>query len=46
MIKRSSANIPENENTFTPLPTNITPAGIQLDPDTGVDLTNTENITK
>ena len=46
MIIRSSADIPENENTFTPLPTNITPAGIQLDPDTGVDLTNTENSTK
>ncbi len=46
MIRRSSTVVPENENTFTPLPTNITPAGIQLDPDTGVDLTNTENTTK
>ena len=31
------------ESTFTPLPTNITPLGIELDPDTGVDLSNTEN---
>ena len=31
------------ESTFTPLPTNITPLGIELDPDTGVDLSNTTN---
>ena len=31
------------ESTFTPLPTSITPLGIELDPDTGVDLTNYEN---
>ena len=31
------------DSTFTPLPTNITPLGIELDPDTGVDLSNTEN---
>ena len=31
------------ESTFTPLPTSITPLGIELDPDTGVDLSNTEN---
>jgi len=31
------------ENTFTPLPRNITPAGIELDPDTGVDLSNSKN---
>ena len=30
------------ESTFTPLPTNITPLGIELDPDTGVDLSNAE----
>ena len=30
------------ESTFTPLPTSITPLGIELDPDTGVDLSNTE----
>ena len=29
------------DNTFTPLPINITPAGIELDPETGVDLSNT-----
>ena len=31
------------DNTFTPLPRNITPVGIELDPDTGVDLSNNEN---
>ena len=30
------------ESTFTSLPTSITPLGIELDPDTGVDLSNTE----
>jgi MFS family permease len=30
------------ESTFTPLPTTITPLGIELDPETGVDLSNTE----
>ena len=30
------------ESTFTPLPTSITPLGIELDPDTGVDLSNNE----
>ena len=31
--------IEENpDNTFTPMPRNITPLGIELDPDTGVDL--------
>jgi len=29
------------ESTFTPLPTTITPLGIELDPDTGVDLSDT-----
>ena len=28
---------------FTPLPKDITPLGIELDPDTGADLSNTEN---
>ena len=40
VAKRSNDEITENENTFTPLPRNITPIGIQLDPDTGVDLSN------
>ena len=31
------------ESTFTPLPSSITPLGIELDPDTGVDLSNTSN---
>ena len=31
------------ESTFTPLPREITPLGIELDPDTGVDLSNTQN---
>ena len=30
------------ESTFTPLPTSITTLGIELDPDTGVDLSSTE----
>ncbi len=29
-------------NTFTPLPRNITPAGFELDPETGVDLSDSE----
>ena len=41
MTRRSSTENPDN--TFTPLPRNITPVGIQLDPDTGVDLSNSEN---
>jgi len=31
------------DSTFTPLPKDITPLGIELDPDTGVDLSNTTN---
>ena len=39
----SQREVEENsESTFTPLPTSITPLGIELDPDTGVDLSNTE----
>jgi len=38
----AGTDIEENDNTFTPLPRNITPVGIQLDPDTGVDLSNSE----
>jgi MFS family permease len=30
------------ESTFTPLPRNITPLGIELDPTTGTDISNTE----
>ena len=30
------------DSTFTPLPKNITPLGMELDPDTGVDLSNTD----
>ena len=42
MIKRRS--IEDNpDNTFTPMPRNITPLGMELDPDTGVDLSNKEN---
>ena len=43
MTKRRSSEIIDNENTFTTLPSNITPVGIQLDPDTGVDLSNTKD---
>jgi len=39
----SQREIEDNpESTFTPLPTSITPLGIELDPDTGVDLSNTK----
>ena len=41
MTRRSSGENPDN--TFTPMPRNITPLGMELDPDTGVDLTNKEN---
>jgi len=40
LSKREIENNPES--TFTPLPTTITPLGIELDPDTGVDLSNVE----
>ena len=40
MTKRTSEENPEN--TFTPMPRNITPLGMELDPDTGVDLSNKE----
>ena len=36
MTKRAIEENPDN--TFTPMPRNITPLGIELDPDTGVDL--------
>ena len=38
ITKRSYEDNPES--TFTPLPRNITPLGIELDPATGVDITN------
>ena len=44
MVRELSSDT--NENTFTPLPRNITPVGIQLDPDTGVDLSKTEKSRK
>ena len=42
MIKRRSIE-DNSDNTFTPMPRNITPLGMELDPDTGVDLSNKEN---
>ena len=39
--KRSYEDNPES--TFTPLPRNITPLGIELDPTTGADISSTEN---
>ena len=30
------------ESTFTPLPRNITPLGMELDPTTGADISSTE----
>ena len=41
MTRRTAGENPDN--TFTPLPRNITPIGIQLDPDTGVDLSNSND---
>ena len=40
ITKRSYEDNPES--TFTPLPRNITPLGIELDPTTGVDISSTE----
>jgi len=40
MTKRSYEDNPES--TFTPLPRNITPLGIELDPTTGADLSNND----
>ena len=40
LSQREIENNPES--TFTPLPTTITPLGIELDPDTGVDLSNAD----
>ena len=43
LYRLSQREIENNSSsTFTPLPTTITPLGIELDPDTGVDLSNTE----
>ena len=41
ITKRSYEDNPES--TFTPLPRNITPLGIELDPTTGADISSTEN---
>jgi len=40
ITKRRTEDNPDS--TFTPLPKNITPLGMELDPDTGVDLSNSE----
>ena len=40
ITKRRAKDNPDS--TFTPLPKNITPLGMELDPETGVDLSNTE----
>ena len=36
ITRRSTEDNPDS--TFIPLPKNITPLGMQLDPDTGIDL--------
>jgi len=41
MTRRTTEENPDN--TFTPMPRNITPLGMELDPDAGVDLSNKEN---
>ena len=44
LYRMAVREVAENpDNTFTPLPRNITPAGIELDPETGVDLSNPNN---
>ena len=43
MTRRSTEENPDN--TFTPLPRNITPLGIELDPDTPATLENSPNKT-
>ncbi len=40
ITKRSTKDNPDS--TFTPLPKNITPLGMELDPDTGVNLSNVD----
>ena len=40
ITKRSNEDNPDS--TFTPLPRNITPLGIELDPTTGADLSTTD----
>ena len=40
ITKRSYRDNPES--TFTPLPRNITPLGIELDPTTGADISSDE----
>ena len=40
MTVRTTEDNPDS--TFTPLPRTITPLGLELDPDTGVDLSNTD----
>ena len=42
ITKRRTEDNPDS--TFTPLPKNITPLGMELDPDTGVDLSNDKKI--
>ena len=40
IMRRPAEDIPDNDNTFTALPKNITPVGLQLDPETGIDLSS------
>jgi MFS family permease len=43
MYRITKRNYEDNpESTFTPLPRNITPLGIELDPTTGADLSNSD----
>ena len=44
MAVRKVAENPDN--TFTPLPRNITPAGLELDPDTPVEPINSNSNSK
>ena len=47
LYRLSQRGLDDNpDSTFTPLPRDITPLGIELDPSTGVNLSNTDNVKK
>ena len=44
LYRLSQRKLEDNpDSTFTPLPRDITPLGIELDPTTGADLSNPDN---
>jgi MFS family permease len=47
LYRLSQRSLEDNpDSTFTPLPRDITPLGIELDPSTGANLSNTDNVKK